>query len=82
MNSQNWGDQYYQLQNDTFQVTTDAGTFDCLMVSHFALSGEEVLPGKNSYYYVDGIGKVFEKISFVSNPIPTIERRLDSYIIQ
>lgn len=83
VSSQDWGDQYFQLQQETQQIETVAGSFECLDVLHFVrLTNDEIAPGTNDYYYADGIGRIFETTSFVSQEIHTIERRLESYDVQ
>lgn len=78
-----FGNFYYQLQLETQDIVTEAGTFESLDMEHYIIDTEgERLPGQNDYFYSDGIGNVFDTSSYVSNPIPAIERRLDSYVVQ
>lgn len=77
------GDFYYQLHKDEEQVVTEAEIFQSLNMDFYLVSNTHGrMPDQNDYYYSDGIGNVFDTSSTVINPIPVIERRLDSYFIQ
>jgi hypothetical protein len=83
IDSQNWGDQYFHLQEEAVNISTIAGNFNCLEMLHYAYlsSDNELSPGQDRYSYSDGVGLVFNTVSFVTNPIHILERRLDSYNI-
>lgn len=83
VSSQSWGTIYEKLATGETDMSVEAGTFSCVFSERYAVeSSGNQLPGLDHYYYSDGIGLVFDTSSFVSNPIPAIERRLDSYTIQ
>ena len=80
--TQSWGDQYFQLQDNDVQIGLPSGTFTSLNLLHFVrLSNNQVAPGMNNYYYSKGVGRVFETNSFVSDDTHQIEKRLHSYTI-
>ncbi len=84
MTSEDWGDVYVHLQDDTEVVNTAAGTFNSAVMLRYAYIGvdnTELAEGQERYNYSDGIGLVFNTTSTVNAPIHFGERRLDSYSI-
>ncbi|WP_298514421.1 hypothetical protein [uncultured Kordia sp.] len=65
-------------------IATPAGEFDSEYMKVYARPqpGEVPHPGLDKYYYVQGVGKVFNTLSFISTTIHTMERRLISYDVQ
>lgn len=65
-------------------ISTAAGDFDCEWMKVYTkdVSTLEVLPALDKNYYTDGIGRVLNTCSFVSQDIHIMERRLKSYHIQ
>lgn len=83
INENNWGNIYEILVEGNTDINVEAGDFNCIHSERYAknLDGEQY-PGLDRFYYADGVGLVYDTSSFVSNPIPLIVRRLDSYILQ
>jgi len=83
IDSHEWGDIYYHLQEGTQVINTEAGVFDSIEVLKYAYLGSnnELSLGQERYNYSNGIGRVFNTLSLVSNPVHIIEQRLESYII-
>jgi hypothetical protein len=65
-------------------VSTTAGDFDCEWMKIYGkqVPGLELLPLLDKNYYADGIGKIFNTVSFATEEIHIMERRLKSYDIQ
>lgn len=84
LNEQDWGNTYETLQEETSEFTVEAGSFTCVNSHRYAKSNPDgaLLPGLDKIYYSDGIGLIYETISFVSSNIPRVQRRLDSYSVQ
>ena len=78
-----WGNIYEILKEGNTIISVEAGEFDCINSERYAknLDGEQ-LPGLDRFYYSDGIGLIYDTSSFISDSIPYIIRRLDSYDIQ
>ncbi|WP_460218248.1 hypothetical protein [Psychroserpens sp. MEBiC05023] len=83
LNEQSWGSIMEILVDGETTLIVEAGTFNCINSERYAItsSGEQT-PGLDRFYYADGIGLIYDTSSFVSQNIPTIIRRLDSYNIQ
>ncbi len=73
---------YEKLRNDLANQTVEAGTFECMYSERYARIAGDQAPGLDRFYYFDGIGLVYDTTSFTSQAIPTIIRRLDSYMVQ
>jgi len=75
---------YSQLQENTENVTTDAGTFDCIYAKRYVKYNEtgELAPAEDKYHYKKGIGLIQSTLSYVSYPIPVVKRSLVSFNIQ
>ncbi len=84
LNEQDWGNTYETLQQGTSEFIVEAGNFTSINSHRYAKSNPDgtLLPGLDNIYYSDGVGFVYETISFVSSNIPRIQRRLDSYSVQ
>ena len=78
-----WGNIYEILVEGNTVVSVEAGEFDCINSERYAknLDGEQ-LQGLDRFYYASGIGLIYDTSSFVSHPIPSVIRRLDSYEVQ
>ncbi|WP_299115371.1 hypothetical protein [uncultured Winogradskyella sp.] len=82
MNDLGWGTIYDQLIALDNEITVEAGTFISTYSQRYAISSlDEQLPGLDHFYYADGYGLIYDTSSFVSQDIPSIIRRLDSYNI-
>ncbi|WP_431136991.1 hypothetical protein [Psychroserpens mesophilus] len=64
------------------EMTVEAGTFTCINSERYMISNGEPTSGLDKFYYADGFGLIYDTSSFVSDEIPSIIRRLDSYNIQ
>ena len=74
---------FEKLVNGATQLTVESGSFDCINSERFLRDGSNVqFPGLDIFYYSDGIGLIYDTTSFASQDIPTIIRRLDSYVVQ
>jgi hypothetical protein len=83
LNSQSWGTVYDQLISTDNEITIEAGTFVSTYTQRFAiLSNGEQSNGLDHHYYVDGVGLIYDTTSFVTQDIPSIVRRLDSYVVE
>ncbi len=83
LNSDIWGTIYDQLIALDNEITVEAGTFTSTYSQRFAiLSDGDQSPGLDHFYYADGYGLIYDTSSFVSRDIPSIVRRLDSYVIE
>lgn len=82
INSQNWGTVYDQLIASNNEITVEAGAFVSTYSQRYAIfpNGDQS-NGLDHFYYADGYGLIYETSSFVSNDIPSIIRRLDTYLI-
>lgn len=78
-----WGNMYEVLQSGNASMSLDSGTFNCVTSERYLRNtdGEQQL-GLDMFYYADGIGLIYDTSSFVTNPIHSIERRLDAYNVQ
>jgi len=78
-----WGNIYEVLIEGNSVISVEAGEFDCINSERYAKNSDgEQLPGLDRFYYANGIGLIYDTSSFVSNSIPSIIRRLDSYEVQ
>ncbi len=78
-----WGNIYEVLIEGNSIISVEAGEFDCINSERYAKNSDgEQLPGLDRFYHASGIGLIFDTSSFVSNSIPSIIRRLDSYEVQ
>jgi hypothetical protein len=84
LNEQAWGTIFETLQTGSNDFVVEAGIFPCINSERYAKSNPDgtLLPGLDKIYYSDGIGLVFETVSFVSSNIPVVERRLDAYSVE
>ena len=83
LTNQSWGTVYDQLIALDHEITVEAGTFISTYSQRYAiLSSEEQAPGLDHFYYADGYGLIYDTSSFVTQDIPFIIRRLDSYEIE
>lgn len=83
LSENDWGNIVEALTEDTTTLNVEAGTFNCINSERYVIlpDGEQA-PAMDRFYYADGIGLIYDTTSFVSQDIPTIIRRLDSYSIQ
>lgn len=78
-----WGNIYEVLIEGNSIISVEAGEFDCINSERYAKNSDgEQLPGLDRFYYASSIGLIYDTSSFVSNSIPSIIRRLDSYEVQ
>lgn len=78
-----WGNIFEVLIEGNSIISVEAGEFDCINSERYAKNSDgEQLPGLDRFYYASGIGLIYDTSSFVSNSIPSIIRRLDSYEVQ
>ena len=81
--SEIWGTVYDQLIAQDHEITVEAGTFMSTYSQRYAiLNDSQQSAGLDHFYYVDGVGLVYNTSSFVTQDIPEISRRLESYIIE
>lgn len=75
---------YTALGDGNQMISTTAGNFDCGWMEIYAkeVPTLELFPALDKNYYAEGIGKILNTTSFVSQNIHVIERRLLSYDIQ
>ena len=74
---------YETLQNGTYEVILEAGTFTGMFSERYARADDgSEYSGRDTFVYVDGIGMVYDTSSFITQEVPTIERRLTSYTVQ
>ncbi|MBV7270305.1 hypothetical protein [Winogradskyella luteola] len=82
LDDQGWGIIYDQLIALNNEITVEAGAFISTYSQRYAiLSNEEQSPGLDHFYYADGYGLIYDTSSYVTQDIPQIVRRLDSYEI-
>ncbi|MBP93122.1 MAG: hypothetical protein CMC55_03265 [Flavobacteriaceae bacterium] len=78
-----WGSIFETLTENEVQLTVEAGVFTCNYSERYAKSPQgDQFPGIDRFYYSEGIGLIYDTTSFLSSPIPAVERRLNSYIVQ
>jgi len=78
-----WGTIYEELIATDREITVESGTFISAYAQRYAiLSNDEQSPGLDHFYYSDGFGLIYDTSSFVSQDIPAIVRRLDSYSVE
>jgi hypothetical protein len=78
-----WGSIFEKLAQDLATVEVPAGIFECYNKERYARTPEgEDLPSMDNFYYAEGVGLIYDSISFVSLENPVIIRRLDSYDVQ
>ncbi|MDG5492497.1 hypothetical protein [Psychroserpens sp. SPM9] len=79
-----WGDIVEQLVEGESTMNVEAGSFICINSERYALLSpdNDPSPGLDRFYYADGFGLIYDTSSYVSNEIPAIIRRLDTYTIQ
>lgn len=83
INEQDWGTVFEQLVSTNNEITIEAGTFISTYSQRYAvLPNGEQANGLDHFYYTDGVGLIYDTSSLVSQDVPTIVRRLDSYSIQ
>ncbi|WP_296316942.1 hypothetical protein [Winogradskyella sp. UBA3174] len=83
INQQSWGTIYEQLIATDHEITVEAGTFESTYTQRFAITANgEQAEGLDHHYYTDGVGLIYDTTSFVTQNIPTIVRRLDSYDVE
>lgn len=78
-----WGTLHEITLWEKSTIEVEAGEFDCVLSNRYSKSptGEQ-MKALDLFYYAEGIGLVYNTISFASSSTPTIIRRLDSYFIQ
>ena len=77
-----WGTIYDELIALDNEITVEAGTFVSTYTQRYVILNDgEQAPGLDHFYYADGFGLIYDTSSFVSQDIPAIIRRLDSYNI-
>ncbi|WP_299336003.1 hypothetical protein [uncultured Psychroserpens sp.] len=78
-----WGDVVEQLIEGETTIMVEAGSFNCINSERYAiLTGGTNSSGLDRFYYSEGVGLIYDTSSTITNNIPTIIRRLDSYSIQ
>ncbi|WP_299364680.1 hypothetical protein [Winogradskyella sp.] len=83
LSSADWGIVYDQLIALDNEITVEAGSFISTYSQRYAILNDGVQsPGLDHFYYADGYGLIYDTSSFVSEDIPFIIRRLDSYSIE
>lgn len=84
LSEDNWGNIVEQLIEGETTLDVEAGSFNCINSERYAIlqPSQEQSPGLDRFYYADGFGLIYDTSSWVSNEIPSIIRRLDSYNIQ
>ena len=81
-NNTDWGIIYDQLIALDNEITVEAGSFISTYSQRFAILNDgSQSPGLDHFYYADGYGLIYNTVSFVTEDIPSIVRRLDSYSI-
>lgn len=80
LSEQNWGTIYEQLIAFDNEITIESGTFESTYTQRYSITidGEQA-NGLDHFYYADGFGLIYDTSSYVTEEIPTIKRRLDSY---
>ena len=79
---QDWGTIIETLVQGANMINVEAGIFNCINSERFARMPNGIqADGLDHFYYSDGVGLIFDTSSFVSDPIHSIERRLDTYNI-
>lgn len=75
-----WGTIYEKLTEGTSEITVEAGTFSTVYSERYAIdSDNNQLPGLDEFHYSRGVGLIYDSSSFVSENIPNVIRKLDSY---
>ena len=83
LSEQDWGTIYEQLIATDHEITVEAGTFESAYTQRYAiLSNGEQTNGLDHFYYADGVGLIYDTSSLVTQDIPSIVRRLDSYVVE
>ncbi|WP_407557290.1 hypothetical protein [Winogradskyella sp. 4-2091] len=74
---------YDQLVAVDNEITVEAGTFESTYSQRYAIqSNGEQANALDHFFYVDGIGLIYDTSSLMSEEIPKIKRRLVSYVVQ
>ncbi|MEM9679337.1 MAG: hypothetical protein AAF901_03355 [Bacteroidota bacterium] len=82
LSESSWGNIYERLVEGTNALDVEAGIFDCINSERYAKDVDgELLPAVDRFYYSDGIGFIYGTSSFVSQSIPAVIRRLNSYSV-
>ncbi|WCO02328.1 hypothetical protein [Psychroserpens ponticola] len=83
LDENDWGNIVEKLTENTTTLSVEAGTFECINSERFVIfpDGEQA-PALDKFYYSDGIGLIYDSSSFVTQEIPVVIRRLESYDIQ
>ena len=82
LSENNWGNIVEQLEEGESALEVEAGTFTCINSERYAiLSDGNNSPGLDRFYYANGYGLIYDTSSFVSSDIPSIIRRLDTYVV-
>lgn len=73
-----WGDIYGVLKDGTETVVVPAGEFNCTQNEIYVIveSTGNMAPGRDRYYFKDGVGEIYKEYSSVSNPQHNWEKRL------
>ncbi|WP_299519362.1 hypothetical protein [Winogradskyella sp.] len=83
LTTSDWGTVYDQLIALDNEITVEAGSFISTYSQRYAiLNNGSQSPGLDHIYYADGYGLIYNTSSFVSEDIPSIVRRLDSYLVE
>lgn len=82
LSTPDWGTIYDQLIALDNEITVEAGSFISTYSQRYSILNDgSQSPGLDHFYYADGYGLIYDTSSFVSQDIPSIVRRLDSYSI-
>lgn len=77
------GNIYEILVEGITTVTVEAGEFECINSERYYLNLEgRQLSGLDRFYYANGFGLIYDTISLIQNPIPSVIRSLVSYNVQ
>lgn len=83
LDAEDWGTIYEELIATDHEITVEAGTFISAYAQRYViLSNNDQANGLDHFNYSDGYGLIYDTSSFVSQDIPAIIRRLDTYIVQ
>jgi len=74
------GTYHFKLVETPVTIVTEAGNFNCLNAHTYIKDiNNDVLPALDHINYSDGLGLVFSTMSYASQPLHFIEKRLNTY---
>lgn len=79
----NWGNIYEILVEGVAIINTEAGEFDCINSERYGRTpdGEQLL-GLDRFYYANGVGLIYDTVSLIQSPTPSVIRSLVAYNVQ